>query len=100
MPVSNADKPGKGALLTYDMMATIDAQWLQRNAPLLLDSAAAEAGLEFHRGKEFLAILDEFEKPDMDSREVFRGREGCICTHYTSFQAPDHPYLTLKKPGS
>jgi arylsulfatase A-like enzyme len=46
---------------------------LQRNAPLLLDSAAAEAGLEFQRGKEFLARLDELEKPDLDKREVFRG---------------------------
>ena len=69
----NTDKPGKGALYTYDMIATVDAQWLQRNAPLLLDSAAAEAGLEFHRGKDFLARLDEFEKPDLDKREVFRG---------------------------
>jgi arylsulfatase len=72
-PRGSVDKPGKGALYTYDMIATIDAQWLQRNAPLLLDTAAAEAGLEFHRGKEFLARLDEFEKPDMDNREVFRG---------------------------
>jgi arylsulfatase len=72
-PRGNTDKPGKGALYTYDMIATVDAQWLQRNAPLLLDSAAAEAGLEFQRGKEFLARLDEFEKPDLDRREVFRG---------------------------
>jgi arylsulfatase len=72
-PRGSTDKPGKGALYTYDMIATVDAQWLQRNAPLLLDSAAAEAGLEFHRGKEFLARLDEFEKPDLDKREVFRG---------------------------
>jgi arylsulfatase A-like enzyme len=72
-PRGSTDKPGKGALYTYDMIATVDAQWLQRNAPLLLDSAAAEAGLEFQRGKEFLARLDELEKPDMDKREVFRG---------------------------
>jgi arylsulfatase len=72
-PRGSADKPGTGALYTYDMVATVDAQWLQRNAPLLLDSAAAEAGLEFRRGKEFLARLDEFEKPDLDKREVFRG---------------------------
>jgi arylsulfatase len=72
-PRGSTDKPGKGALYTYDMIATVDAQWLQRNAPLLLDSAAAEAGLEFHRGKEFLARLDEFEKPDLDKQAVFRG---------------------------
>jgi arylsulfatase len=72
-PRGSSDRPGKGALFTYDMIATVDAQWLQRNAPLLLDSAAAEAGLEFHRGKDFLARLDDFEKPDLDKREVFRG---------------------------
>jgi arylsulfatase len=72
-PRGSADKPGKGALYTYDMVATIDAQWLQLNAPLLIDTAAAEAGQEFRRGKEFLTMLDEIGKPDMDKREVFRG---------------------------
>jgi len=72
-PRGSADKPGKGALYTYDMVATIDTQWLQLNAPLLIDSAAAEAGKEFRRGKEFLTMLDEVGKPDMDKREVFRG---------------------------
>ena len=72
-PRGSKEKPGRGALYTYDMVATVDAQWFQRNAPLLLDAAAAEAGIEFQRGKEFLARLDELEKPDMDNREVFRG---------------------------
>jgi arylsulfatase len=72
-PRGNSKNPGKGALYTYDMIATVDAQWLQRNAPLLLDSAAAEAGLEFVRGKEFLAKLDEIEKPNIEKRELFRG---------------------------
>ncbi len=72
-PRGNPENPGKGALYTYDMIATVDTQWLQRNAPLLLDSAAAEAGLEFVRGKEFLAKLDEIEKPNIEKRELFRG---------------------------
>ncbi len=72
-PRGSAENPGKGALYTYDMIATIDGQWLARNAPVLLDVAAAEAGLEFHRGKEFLARLDEIEKPNMENREFFRG---------------------------
>jgi arylsulfatase len=72
-PRGNSENPGKGALYTYDMIASVDAQWLQRNAPLLLDSAAAEAGLEFVRGKEFLAKLDEIEKPNLENRELFRG---------------------------
>ncbi len=72
-PRGSSEKPGKGSLYTYDMIATIDGQWLARNAPQLLDVAAAEAGLEFHRGKEFLARLDEIEKPNMENREFFRG---------------------------
>ena len=72
-PRGSSKRPGKGALYTYDMIATVDAEWLQRNAPVLLDMAAAEAGLEFHRGQEFLAILDEIGSPDLENREVFRG---------------------------
>jgi len=72
-PRGSSKKPGKGSLYTYDMIATIDGQWLARNAPQLLDVAAADAGLEFHRGKEFLARLDEIEKPNMENREFFRG---------------------------
>jgi arylsulfatase len=73
-PRGNSDKPGKGALYTYDMIATIDAQWLLGNAPLLLDMAAAEAGLEFHRGTQaFLDIIDQVGTPDADKRELFRG---------------------------
>ena len=73
-PRGSANQPGKGALYTYDMVATIDAQWLQRNAPVLIDMAAAEAGLEFHRGTEaFQSILKEIGTPDLDKREVFRG---------------------------
>jgi arylsulfatase len=72
-PRGSSKRPGKGALYTYDMIATVDAEWLQRNAPLVMDVAAAEAGLEFHRGKEFLAMLDEIGSPDLEKREVFRG---------------------------
>jgi hypothetical protein len=55
------------------MIMTIDGEWLARNAPLVLDVAAAEAGLEFHRGDEFLKRLDDMEKPNMENREFFRG---------------------------
>jgi arylsulfatase len=72
-PRGSAKNPGKGALYTYDMIATVDAEWLVRNAPILLDTAAAEASLEFHRGQEFLDRIGELEKPDMDKRELFRG---------------------------
>ncbi|UCE00733.1 MAG: sulfatase-like hydrolase/transferase [Chloroflexota bacterium] len=72
-PRGSSKNPGKGALYTYDMIASVDAQWLQRNAPILLDSAAAEAGIEFTRGKEFLDNVKNLEKPNMDNRELFRG---------------------------
>ena len=72
-PRGSSRRPGKGALYTYDMISTIDSGWLQRNAPMLLDIAAAEAGVEFVRGKEFLAKVKDLEKPNMENREVFRG---------------------------
>ena len=66
--------PGRGSLYTYDMIMSIDSEWLMRNAPKVLDMAAAEAGLEFHRGTEaFREILDEIGTPDLDKRELFRG---------------------------
>jgi arylsulfatase len=73
-PRGSKTNPGKGALYTYDMIATVDGQWLLSNAPLLLDAAAAEAGLEFHRGtEEFLSILEQIGSPNPDNRELFRG---------------------------
>jgi len=72
-PRGSSNNPGKGVLYTYDMIASVDAQWFQRNAPKLLDVAAAEAGLEFKRGKEFLTNIEELEKPNMDNRALFRG---------------------------
>ena len=72
-PRGSSERPGKGALYTYDMIGTIDSGWLQRNAPILLDSAAAEAGVEFVRGQEFLVKVKDLEKPNMENREVFRG---------------------------
>jgi arylsulfatase len=73
-PRGSSKNPGQGALYTYDMMATIDGQWLQHNAPLLMDTAAAAAGVEFHRGtEEFLKVLDQIGTPDPEKRELFRG---------------------------
>jgi arylsulfatase len=73
-PRGSSKNPGKGSLFTYDMIATIDSEWLMRNAPKVLDMAAAEAGLEFHRGTEaFKAILEDIGLPDSDKREIFRG---------------------------
>jgi arylsulfatase len=72
-PRGSSVVPGKGALYTYDMIATIDAEWLQRNAAQLMDTAAAEAGLELQRGPEFLALLDEIGTPNLENREIYRG---------------------------
>ncbi len=73
-PRGSSENPGKGALYTYDMVMSVDMEWLMRNAPKLLDVAAAEAGVEFHRGtEEFKATLEEIGVPDLDKRETFRG---------------------------
>ncbi len=50
--VAAAGSRGKGCLLTYDMIATVDAQWFSRNATKVFDAAAAKAGVEFHRGMD------------------------------------------------
>ena len=66
--------PGKGSLLTYDMIATIDAEWFVRNATKVFDAAAAAAGQEFHHGMEaFKGLVDEIGLPNLDAREMFRG---------------------------
>jgi arylsulfatase len=72
-PRGSSEEPGKGCLLTYDMIATIDAEWFSRNALKVFDAAAAQAGLEFHRGlEEFIGMLDEIGVPNLEKREVFR----------------------------
>ena len=73
-PRGSSRNPGQGSLYTYDMLMTIDMEWLMGNAPKVLDSAAAEAGVEFHRGTEaFKSIVDEIGTPNPDKRELFRG---------------------------
>jgi arylsulfatase len=55
------------------MINSIDAEWLNRNAPKVFDVAAAQAGLEFHRGLEsFIAMLEEVGLPNTEKRELFR----------------------------
>lgn len=72
-PRGSSEEPGKGCLLTYDMIATIDAEWFSRNATRVFDAAAAQAGVEFHRGLEsFSGMLDEIGVPNLEKRELFR----------------------------
>lgn len=72
-PRGSGGEPGKGALMTYDMISTIDAVWFSRNATKVFDAAAAQAGVEFHRGMDaFVGMIDEIGMPDLEKREVFR----------------------------
>ena len=69
-PRGSSAQPGKGSLMTYDMIATVDAEWFSRNAPKVFDAAAAQAGVEFHRGlEEFIGMLDEIGVPNLEKRE-------------------------------
>ncbi len=73
-PRGSSVAPGKGSLLTYDMIATIDAEWFVRNVTKVFDAAAAAAGQEFHRGMEkFKDLVDEIGVPNLEARELFRG---------------------------
>ena len=73
-PRGSSATPGKGSLLTYDMIATIDAEWFVRNVTKVFDAAAAAAGQEFHRGmEEFKGLVHEIGVPNLEARELFRG---------------------------
>jgi arylsulfatase A-like enzyme len=72
-PRGSAGEPGKGCMLTYDMINSIDAEWLNRNAPRVIDFVAAQAGVEFQRGLDaFVGMLDEIGMPNTEKRELFR----------------------------
>jgi arylsulfatase len=72
-PRGSSEEPGKGCLLTYDMIATVDAEWFSRNATKVFDAAAAQAGVEFHRGLEaFAGLVKEIGVPNLEKRELFR----------------------------
>jgi arylsulfatase len=73
-PRGSSAEPGKGSLMTYDMIATVDAEWFSRNATKVFDIAAAQVGQEFNRGMEaFKGMLDEIGVPNLEKREMFRG---------------------------
>jgi arylsulfatase len=73
-PRGSSAQPGKGSLMTYDMIATVDAEWFSHNATKVFDQAAHQAGLEFHRGMEaFKVLVDEIGVPNLEKREMFRG---------------------------
>jgi len=73
-PRGSRTTPGSGSLLTYDMIATVDAEWFVRNVTKVFDAAAAAAGQEFHRGMEaFKNLVDQIGVPDPEARELFRG---------------------------
>ncbi len=72
-PRGSSAEPGTGSLMTYDMIATVDAEWFTRNATKVFDAAAAAAGEEFHHGMDaFMGLVDEIGVPDPDKREMFR----------------------------
>ena len=60
--------------MTYDMIATVDAEWFTRNATKVFDAAAAAAGQEFHHGMDaFKGLVNEIGVPNLEKREMFRG---------------------------
>jgi arylsulfatase len=69
-PRGSSRNPGIGALMTYDMISTIDAEWLLRNAVKLLDQAAEAAGLELER--DIVKLAQEVEKPDPSKWNMYR----------------------------
>jgi arylsulfatase len=62
--------------MTYDMISTMDIEWLLRNAVQVFDQAAEAAGVELER--DVAKLAQEVEKPDSSRwnmyRAVFDGR--------------------------
>jgi arylsulfatase A-like enzyme len=79
-PRGSSQKPGVGGLMTYDMIGTMDVEWLLRNAAKLMDVAAEAAGLELER--DIVKLAQEVEKPDPSKwnmyRAVFDGRHKLV----------------------
>jgi arylsulfatase len=75
-PRGSSQNPGIGALMTYDMIGSVDIEWLMRNAVKVFDQAAEAAGLELER--DIAKLAQEVEKPDPSQwnmyRAVFDGR--------------------------
>jgi arylsulfatase len=75
-PRGSPQNPGIGALMTYDMISSMDIEWLLRNAVKVFDQAAEAAGLELER--DLAKLAQEVEKPDPSLwnmyRAVFDGR--------------------------
>jgi len=75
-PRGSFQNPGIGALMTYDMIGSVDIEWLMRNAVKVFDQAAEAAGLELER--DLAKLAQEVEKPDPSQwnmyRAVFDGR--------------------------
>ncbi len=75
-PRGSSQSPGIGALMTYDMISTIDTEWLFKNAVKLFDQAAEAAGVELER--DLAKLVKEVERPDPTKwnmyRAIFDGR--------------------------
>jgi len=75
-PRGSSQNPGSGALMTYDMISTMDIEWLLRNAVKVFDQAAEAAGVELER--DVAKLAQDVEKPDASRwnmyRAVFDGR--------------------------
>jgi hypothetical protein len=77
--------------MTYDMISTMDIEWLLRNAVKVFDQAAEAAGVELERDPAKLA--QEVERPDPNRwnmyRAVFDGRYKLV--RYFGFQNYNTP---------
>jgi arylsulfatase len=90
-PRGSPQNPGIGALMTYDMISSMDIEWLLRNAVKVFDQAAEAAGLELER--DLVKLAQEVEKPDPNRwnmyRAVFDGRYKLV--RYFGFQNYNTP---------
>jgi len=90
-PRGSSQNPGSGALMTYDMISTMDIEWLLKNAVKVFDQAAEAAGVELER--DVAKLAQEVEKPDTSRwnmyRAVFDGRYKLV--RYFGFENYNNP---------
>ncbi len=71
-PRGSTENPGIGCLITYEMLATFDAQWLMENAEYVLDTSEHRASARDMNAEEIKALVERIDLPKMTVRNLYR----------------------------
>jgi len=71
-PRGSSKKPGVGALMTYDMLVSYDAEWLGENAEYVLSMGEHEAKAKGMNAEQLKQLAKKMDKPDLSRRNMYR----------------------------